>query len=63
MTSTPDSTDPLRNEALEDLKKQDIEDLITPDEIVFQHLSDPEPTDSIGEEDWSDDAGKKPSAG
>lgn len=54
MTSTPDSTDPLRNDALEDLKKQDIDDLITPDEIVFQHISDPEPTDSIGEEDWSD---------
>jgi hypothetical protein len=55
MTSTPDSHDPLRNEALEELKKQNIDDLIAPDEIVFQNISDPEPTDSIGEEDWSDD--------
>ncbi|KAA9134753.1 hypothetical protein [Microbacterium caowuchunii] len=52
MTSTPENNDPLRNEALEGLKKQDIDSLITPDEIVFQQISEPEPTDPIGSEEW-----------
>jgi hypothetical protein len=55
MTSTPETPDPLRNDALEDLKKQDVDKLITPDEIVFQNISRPEPTDAIGTEDWPDD--------
>lgn len=49
--STSETPDPLRNEALEDLKKQDIDKLITPDEIVFQGISDPQPTDAIEFED------------
>lgn len=59
MTTTPDAHDPLRNEALEDLKKQDIENLIAPDEVVFQQLSHPTPTDSIGSETWPGGAKKK----
>jgi hypothetical protein len=55
MTSTPETPDPLRNDALEDLKKQDVDKLIAPDEVVFQHISDPEPTDAIGSEEWDDD--------
>lgn len=51
MTTTPDPTDPLRNDALDDLKKQDIDELITPDEIVFEHLLEPEPSDAPGEMD------------
>jgi hypothetical protein len=51
MTTTPDPTDALRNDALEDLKKQDIDKLITPDEVVFQQISDPEPSDAPGEAD------------
>lgn len=49
--TTSETPDPLRNEALEDLKKQDIDKLITPDEIVFQGISDPQPTDAIEFED------------
>jgi hypothetical protein len=51
MTTIPENNDPLRNDALEDLKKQDIDDLITPDEVVFQQISDPEPADAPGEMD------------
>ncbi len=53
--STSDTPEPLRNDALEDLKNQNVDDLITPDEIVFRGITEPEPTDAIGSEDWDDD--------
>lgn len=50
--------DPIRNDALDELKKdlaeKGVEGLIVPDEVVLQHLSDPQPTDAIGSEDWDD---------
>ncbi len=56
--ASDDTPDPLRNDALEQLKKdldeKGVEGLVVPDEVVLQHLSDPEPTDAIGSEDWDD---------
>ncbi|MFT4211777.1 MAG: hypothetical protein QM626_07865 [Microbacterium sp.] len=46
--TTPDAVDPLRNDALNELKSQDIEELIAPEEKLFQQISHPEPTDAIG---------------
>jgi hypothetical protein len=55
MVSTPATPDPLHNEPLEELKGQDVDKLITPDEIVFQQISDPEPSDSQAELDETPD--------
>ncbi|WP_460775142.1 hypothetical protein [Microbacterium sp. GXF7504] len=59
--STSATPDPLHNEALDELKKElqekGVDGLVTPDEVVFQAISDPQPTDSIGSEDWN--KGKK----
>lgn len=54
---TNDATpDRIRNDALDELKKEiaekGVESLVTPDEVVLEHLSDPVPTDAIGSEDW-----------
>jgi len=54
--TTSATPDPLRNDALDELKKElaetGVDGLVTPDEVVFQQISDPQPTDSIGSEDW-----------
>ncbi|MFT4211769.1 MAG: hypothetical protein QM626_07825 [Microbacterium sp.] len=52
--STSDHPDPLRNDALDELhaaiEDKGVEALVVPDEVVLQNVSDPEPTDAIGEE-------------
>lgn len=58
--STADDARPPRNEALDELKhdlqEKGVDGLVTPDEVVFQQLSDPQPTDAIGEDEDDEDA-------
>jgi hypothetical protein len=58
MSATPDPHVPEQptrvpeNAALEELESETEDELISPEEDVFQVFSDPHPTDGIGSEKW-----------
>jgi hypothetical protein len=48
--TTPDQPE---NADLEELESESPEELVSPEEGVFQEVSDPHPTDGIGSEEWN----------
>ncbi|MDX2375777.1 hypothetical protein M4I32_03070 [Microbacterium sp. LRZ72] len=54
MTTTPGNPDPRGDDELEKLESESEDELLTPEETLFEDELKPEPTDAIGSVDWDE---------